>query len=378
MMDSIWLCLKKTKPKLMLKKLFFGYFLIWGIALINAQQAYYKDVDLTASGLALKQALAVKIISTHTHTLRYTPGVWEASKATDLYPSIPNHVTLIYGWENGTDLDITNDQSRDKGFRDSGNNQLFVWNREHVFPKSLANPKLSTSQAGAGTDAHNLRPADKQRNAERSNAVFAPGSGTASKTVANGWYPGDQWKGDVARIIMYMYLRYGDQCLPTAVGFGSSSNTPDAMLDLFLQWNAEDPVSELEKTRNDYHQNTSNTYAQGNRNPFIDNPYLATRIWGGPAAQDIWGLYTALSVSTEKPVQFSVYPNPLRGNNLHLHQSKQGKLIKIEVYSMSSKLVRTIENPTRTIDLGVLPSGVYLLKIISTNAITHEKLIKNN
>ena len=72
------------------------------------------------------------------------------------------------------------------------------------------------------------------------------------------------------------------------------------MIDLFLQWNVEDPVSDLEKVRNTFHEDTTNnTYAQGNRNPFIDNPYLATRIWGGDSAEDLWGIYT--SSDTEAP-----------------------------------------------------------------------------
>jgi chitodextrinase len=90
-----------------------------------------------------------------------------------------------------------------------------------------------------------------------------------------------------------MYIRYGEvQCLPTNVGIGSSANTPDAMIDLFLEWNAEDPVSDFERQRNTYHD-SNQTYAQGNRNPFIDNAYLATRIWGGTPAEDYWGIYTS-------------------------------------------------------------------------------------
>ena len=56
------------------------------------------------------------------------------------------------------------------------------------------------------------------------------------------------------------------------------------MPDVLLEWNEEDPVSALELTRND----VISSY-QGNRNPFIDNPYLATLIWNGPAANDSWG-----------------------------------------------------------------------------------------
>jgi len=96
-----------------------------------------------------------------------------------------------------------------------------------------------------------------------------------------------------------MYIRYGNQCKPNGVGIGSSSSTPDDMIDLFLEWNVEDPVSDFERQRNTYHENTNNTFAQGNRNPFIDNAYLATRIWGGDDAIDSWGLY--INSDTEAP-----------------------------------------------------------------------------
>ena len=108
-------------------------------------------------------------------------------------------------------------------------------------------------------------------------------------------------------IIMYMYTRYhgaGNQsfetsCLPSNIGFGTANDADSNMIDLFLQWNAEDPVSQFEDNRNTYLGNASNTYGQGNRNPFIDNPYLATRIWGGESAKDVWGNYT--SSDTEAP-----------------------------------------------------------------------------
>lgn len=293
----------------MTRKVLSFYLLLFVSIFSYAQEAYYNDVDKTLTGLALKNALAAKITATHTNKLSYTPGVWEASKITDRNPSNTSQVILIYGWENGTDGDITNDKFRDSNLQDSGSGDTFRWNREHVYSKSLANPKLTTDNPGPGTDAHNLRPADRSRNSTRNNYKFGDGSGNSgfsSVTYAgpdgpntNAWYPGDEWKGDVARMMMYMYLRYGDQCLPSGVGVGNSALTPDDMIDLFLKWNVEDPVSDIEKARNTYHENTSNTYAQGNRNPFIDNPYLATRIWGGDSAEDRWGIYT--SSDTEAP-----------------------------------------------------------------------------
>lgn len=291
----------------MMKKLLLLIF-ITSFSFSFSQEQYYNDVDLTLAGAALKDALASKIISTHSNMLNYTPDVWEASKITDK-DTDPNRVVLIYGWEDGSDQDDTNDRTRDNSLQDTGNGASFRWNREHVFSKSLANPKLLTEDPGAGTDAHNLRPADRGRNSERNNFKFALGNGFSGRSSVTyngpdgantrGWYPGDEWKGDVSRIIMYMYLHYGNQCLPTAVGVGDKQFTSDEMIGLFLEWNVADPVSQIEIARNTYHENSSNTYAQGNRNPFIDNPYLATRIWGGNSAEDRWDFYK--KTDTEAP-----------------------------------------------------------------------------
>ena len=298
----------------MFKKILSFYFLLFISLITFSQETYYSDVDLTLSGAALKDALASKITATHTTTLEYTssgPDVWDATKATDENVANTNEVILYYGWEDGNDQDITNDISRSKNLQDCGTNcDDFVWNREHVFPKSLANPILDTSIPGPATDAHHLRASDRGRNSARNNRKYGRGSGNSNYSSLDfhegldgpntaAWYPGDDWKGDAARMIMYMYMRYGAVCLPTAVGVGSKEFTEDDMIDLFLQWNAEDPVSEIEIARNEYHENTSNYAAQGNRNPFIDNPYLATRIWGGNSADDRWGIYK--NSDTEAP-----------------------------------------------------------------------------
>jgi endonuclease I/chitodextrinase len=279
----------------MKKQLLFLFISLYSIVLIG-QQAYYNDVNLNLTGISLRDALAAKIISTHTNNLFYS-DIWDASMITDVNPVNPSEVLLIYGWENGSDGDGTND--RERGINNNGGS-VGQWNREHTYANSLGTPDLD--QGGTDgppyADAHNLRPCDTQRNSSRGNKLFIDGSGN-SGAVGSGWYPGDEWKGDVARMMMYMYLRYDTRTLPSNVGIGDNSGTPDDMIDLFLQWNAEDPVSTIEVQRNDYHGNTSNTFAQGNRNPFIDNPRLATRIWGGPEAEDIWGIYT--NTDTEAP-----------------------------------------------------------------------------
>ena len=287
----------------MIKKITLFILLISSVTTFS-QQTYYNDVNLNLTGTTLKEELATKIISTHTRFLFYDQ-IWDASKATDVNPNNNQEVVLIYGWENGTDADVTNDRTR--GINNNSGN-VGDWNREHVYSQSLGTPPLSDE--GPGSDAHHLRPADTQRNSSRNNRKFTAGSGFSGAQSNGGWYPGDEWKGDVARMMMYMYVRYDDRCLISNIGIGDNSNTPDDMIDLFLQWNAEDPVSEIEKQRNDYHENLSNQNAQGNRNPFIDNPRLATRIWGGPEAEDIWGIYT--NSDTEAPT----VPTNLQASNI--------------------------------------------------------------
>ncbi|UGU14946.1 endonuclease [Sinomicrobium kalidii] len=259
--------------------------LLFNSFLLLAQvPAYYNGTDISQTGNNLKNELAALITQTHTTNLSYTPGVWEALKQTDLDPGNPENVLLIYGY-NDNDGNLQTDRTRDK---DSNGGSTGDWNREHVFAKSLGNPNLGTS--GPGADAHHLRASDVSMNSSRGNLPFEDASGNARR-INNSWYPGDEWKGDVARMIMYMYLRYGDRCLPSAVGVGAQTYSSD-MMDVFLEWNAEDPVSQYERNRNNILENI-----QGNRNPFIDNPVFATSIWGGPQAEDRFGDSTPAPVA---------------------------------------------------------------------------------
>ncbi len=286
--------------------------------------SYYNNVNVDATGTTLKNALTSKISSTHTTNLSYTPGVWNALKQTDLDPNNSANVFLIYGY-NDSDSDIHNDRTRDKDENGGGAND---WNREHVYPKSLANPNLGTS--GAGADAHNLRSADANKNSTRGNRKFVDNSGT-SRIINGNWYPGDEWKGDVARMIMYMYLRYGNRCLPKNVGVGSASSLDSNMLTVFLEWNAEDPVSEYELQRNPIIEGL-----QGNRNPFIDNPAFATAIWGGPQAEDRFGS-TTQPPSNGATLFISEYVEGSSNNKALEIVNKTGASVNLSDYSLKKQ-----------------------------------------
>jgi len=329
---------------------------------------YYNGFNWTLNGTALKNALATKITTTHTNNLSYG-DVWNALKIVDLDPNNSANVLLVYGWENGSDGDATNDRSRDKENNGGSNGQ---WNREHIFPQSLGDPDLG--QDGPGADAQMLRACDVQRNGTRANRKFGTGSGN-STTVGLNWYPGDEWKGDCARIIMYMYLRYGSQCLPTYVFTGSPVASDANMLDLILQWNAEDPVSQYEDNRNTYLGTTSNTYGQGNRNPFIDNPILATLIWGGPVAQNRWP--TLATTSYSSIANATVYPNPSNGN---VTIESDVAIDDIQLITINGQLMMEIKKPifqNNSFTIDNLPKGFYFLKLNSESQSTTKKIIIN-
>ncbi|TDL99389.1 MAG: endonuclease [Flavobacteriaceae bacterium] len=244
------------------------------IVAISAPSTYYKSIDFSKSPKEIQEDLSRLITQTHTRELSYTPDVWKVLKKADLDLQDRSQVRLIYGSTN-EDRDLTTDLLRDKDRTLKNNNN--GWNREHVYAKSVGNPNLGTE--GPGSDAHHLRASDEKQNAKRSNLPFTDGKGAAYKDN-NAWYPGDIWKGDVARMLMYMYLRYGERCDPNRM---AENPNGDPMPELFLKWNAEDPVDDFERQRNQVIAN-----AQGNRNPFIDNPYLATLLWGGEPAQNTW------------------------------------------------------------------------------------------
>ncbi|MDX1349402.1 MAG: endonuclease [Putridiphycobacter sp.] len=329
-------------------------------ALTQGIPTYYNNVNLNLTGIPLKTELSNKISSTHTTTLTYSQ-VWDVLKQADINPVNSQNVLLIYGW-NDSNADITDDLNRDKELNGGNTGD---WNREHTFAKSLATPDLGTS--GPGADAHNLRASDVQRNGSRGNKKFASGTGQASGTIGANWYPGDDWRGDVARILMYMYLRYQNQCKPSAVTVGNPVGIDLNMVDLLLNWNAEDPPGPFEDNRNNkIFEN------QGNRNPFIDNPYLATLIWGGTPAQNRWSLF----VDDFELNDFNIYPIPTYSNSIFIYHNSSVNIKSVEIYSLNGQKIEvTMNTVPSTITLSNIPTGMYLLKIYALNGVLNRRIV---
>jgi len=162
------------------------------------------------------------------------------------------------------------------------------WHREHVWPNSrLGIERVTESSKNQGSDMHNLRAITPAVNSSRSDRFFSEGSGEADITDDGGFYPGDAHKGDVARILFYMAVKY-EFLILTDDGLLDESNhyTMEGVkmgkLSLLLAWHKEDPVDDFERNRNQ-----KIFEAQGNRNPFIDKPEYVHLIWENKTIDDL-------------------------------------------------------------------------------------------
>ncbi|MFI8092672.1 endonuclease I family protein [Streptomyces sp. NPDC086080] len=225
--------------------------------------AYYDDAA-GKSGAALKDALHT-IISDQTK-ISYS-AVWNALKVTDQDPNNSNNVILLYSG-------ISRSKSLNGG--DTGD-----WNREHVWAKSHGDFGTST---GPGTDIHHLRPSDVRVNSIRGNKDFDNGGSAftdsgGSLTDSDSFEPRDAVKGDVARMIFYMAVRYegGDGWADLEVNgqVNNGSNPYIGKLSVLKAWHQEDPPDAFERRRNDI----IHASYQHNRNPFIDHPEWVESIW---------------------------------------------------------------------------------------------------
>ena len=211
--------------------------------------------------------------------------------------------TLIYpkGWytygSSGADHLSTQLQYADEDPTNSSNmiylytrdsvkkNAASSWNREHVWPQSLSNGCWGESKAG--TDILHIRPTYNSTNSSRSNDKYCDVNKASPRTY-NGmtfgygsgtkFEPLDSVKGDVARIIMYVWTAYKDYY----------SNIPDITnvfesYDTLLKWHTQDKPDVLEGNRNNYSESSD----QKNRNPFVDHPELGWKIFGNSASTSV-------------------------------------------------------------------------------------------
>ena len=186
------------------------------------------------------------------------------------------------------------------------------YNREHSIPQSW----WGGGTAGIGNDIFHVLPTDGKVNGVRSNyeygevsggtnwvgnmfgsagswstdrATIASTAGESVKGVGQVFEPKQQYKGDIARGLLGTIVKWQQSNITTGNTFFSGTYTASGYYGLskkavvlLMKWHREDPVSQKEIDRNNGIQQT-----QGNRNPFIDYPYLAEYIWGEHAGESL-------------------------------------------------------------------------------------------
>jgi endonuclease I len=220
-----------------------------------------------------------------------------------IHDAIAPHTKIGYGnlwvsYEKVDYLDKTNAQGRHQ-VMDYYNDKVFYFtgtgsavsgmNKEHVAPQSWWGGGTGIA---VGSDLFQVIPSESNANSAKNNYPLGVVKGSVSysnprmKTGKDAnnrmvFEPCDEYKGDFARIYFYVATCYPDVNWENRSDVNVSFKREDYptlkadILPLLLQWAKNDPVCEWEKTRNE------RVYAeQGNRNPFIDFPYLAEYIWG--------------------------------------------------------------------------------------------------
>lgn len=172
------------------------------------------------------------------------------------------------------------------------------YNREHTFPKSWWGGGTAVADT-MYTDLFHLYPTDSKVNSMRNNnpygevntATWTSLNGSKLGTCSDAGYTGiafeplDAYKGDVARNYFYMATRYENRIASWEILSGEGDDVLDGspfpcyepwFLNMLLDWNNLDPVSEKEIDRNNA------VYAiQHNRNPYIDHAEYVNAVWGG-------------------------------------------------------------------------------------------------
>jgi endonuclease I len=337
------------------------------LATAQAPSNYYSSAD-GLTGNQLKSALH-NIIKGHT-SISYAQ-LWNAFWSTDnkgngvvwdMYSDRPNG-TPPYVYYLG----------EDQCGNYSGEGDCY--NREHSWPQSWFN-----NDGIARTDLHHIFPVDGWVNNKRGNNAFGE-VGSTSWTSRNGsklgtcktpgfsgtaFEPIDEYKGDFARAIMYMSVRYytEDGSWGTSDMTTKSEIKPWA-IQLLLRWNEQDPVSQKEIDRNNA---IYNDY-QHNRNPFVDHPEYARMIW-----DPTWNLIE------EGDEAVCLFPNPVEsGQTLHV----SGNCNQFDAMAVCDLCGRTLLKASGdAVDdfVVTLPNsfakGCYIVKLMSNGAVVkYEKLL---
>lgn len=319
---------------------------------------FYNTLD-GLSEIHLKQALQNIIANPNLVRAQTYADIIAILKQADQHPENSNQVWLLYTEQGRAKLD----------FQTTSNN-LGTWNREHLFPRSLAGYNSieadeipdgkaiywtthADSLRHGNSDAHAIRAADGPENSSRKNQFYGQYNGPDGNTGS--------FYGDVARSVFYLAIRYNG--LRIINGFsGMTGEMGD--LETLLSWHHKDPPDDFEMHRNNI------IYSwQFNRNPFVDLPELVEYIWGNKQ-DEVWN--TPLPIHTSTLEQIQVSPNPTVGE---LHINGYNGVATLDVFSVAGQQLGNYQvTSSESIKINLKP-GMYILKIKVNTALAFRKII---
>ncbi|MDA9008191.1 endonuclease [Flavobacteriaceae bacterium] len=336
---------------------------------------YYNSA--TGIGYTLKTQL--KSIISNGHIDQGYSALYDAYLLSDNDSFYENDNTVLDMYSenpSGSDSYNYNHNDRTCGNYNSEND---CYNREHIFPQGFFNEQLPMR-----TDIHHVVPTDGYVNNRRANYPFGEVtndtwiSNNGSKVGQNtfGSYSGivfepiDEFKGDIARMLLYFAVRYEDEVTDNSWDNHTITNNPLNgtnnqvyevwYLQLLYKWHNDDPVSAREIKRNNEAYNF-----QGNRNPFIDYPEYVDLIWGALLSNPEYSLNN----------QTTIYPNPTVGNYIQIINKEK---VTVKIYSILGKelLKKTIYPENSQLDISSINRGIYIVKISNNSSSINRKFIK--
>ncbi len=277
-------------------KQFYLLFLFVTFATYAQVPSNYYDSANGLTGYTLKTQLKTIVTNGHTYNAGSYDNLFTAYASTDRDYYYENDGSLLDIYSENptgseTSYNIPNDECGG-----SIPNEGLCYNREHLFPQGFFNNSDALPMV---SDVHTVVPTDGFVNNGRSNYPFGVVSNT-NTSYSNGskWGTGnnygytnrvfepiDEFKGDIARAMLYFAVRYEDNWndsgweAPDESPYNPLNGTSDQFyetwfINTMLDWHAADPVSQRELDRNDEAYNF-----QGNANPFVNHPEYAALIW---------------------------------------------------------------------------------------------------
>lgn len=325
----------------MMKKSFFTLISMLLFAVVTTAQipdGYYDGTE-GLSGEELKQELH-DIINDHDE-YSYDDLRDFILKETDEDPDNPDNVILLY-----------TGRSQPKSTFGGGPDE---WNREHVWAKSHGD---FGNTPPAGTDAHHIRPTDVSVNSSRGNLDFDNGGQQHEEATDcyfddDSWEPRDEVKGDVARMILYMEIRYEGSSSQIDLEVVDEVDTYPAAehgkLSTLLDWHQQDPPDDFEINRNEV------VYSyQENRNPFIDHPGFVGMIWE-----------PSTGIDDGKSHQLDAWPNPVSDKltvDMPENEAKQIEPQVVNVLGENVDVPYQANGDQALFNVSELPGGYYMIR----------------